>query len=275
MFNDHYPDVTGKILPVTKLYYAGTNGNPGYPFKIVFKRCKTKYWRTYNIFYSEGKINRNRGQKPTPIPELIDMETQLSAWLRGKYNKFPFHSEYKERFFTTRTIFLEKYEDWKYLVERFGKYIITAERPINNTHWALLTSGEKLIFRKSLFWRKYRYKIGFKSTPELYQNGLKWIECFFENKTDDEYRFNHNILSALRGLDRNPGQSRAALAGRGRYLSPSYKQRYYYYGHNIFINSKEDIVMLKLGMNHSIHSIEQCMTYNEVENFEKELKIEN
>ena len=33
--------------------------------------------------------------------------------------------------------------------------------------------------------------------------------------------------------------------------------------------------MLKLGINHSIHVIEQCMTYNEVENFEKELEIEN
>ena len=266
MFNDHYPDATGKILPVQKLYYAGTRGSSGYPFKIVFKRCQTKYWRIYNVFYSDGKINRNRGEKPTPIPELIDMETQMSAWLRDKYNKFPFHSEYKERFAETRTIFLEKYEDWKYLVERFGNYIITAERPINNTHWALLTSGEKLIFRKSLFWRKYRYKIGFKSTPELYQNGLKWMECFFENKTDDEYRFNHNILSAIRG-------QRTAATRQLRHFN--HKQRYYYYGHNIFINSKEDIVMLKLGMNHSIHSIEQCMTYNEVEKFEKELKIEN
>jgi len=256
MFNDHYPDVTGKILPVQKLYYAGTRGRPGYPFKIVFNRCKTKYWG--EAFAGDAVLHRRD-------PELIDMETQMSAWLRDKYNKFPFNSEYKERFSETRTIFLEKYEDWKYLVERFGNYIITAERPINNTHWALLTSGEKLIFRKSLFWRKYRYKIGFKSTPELYQNGLKWMECFFENKTDDEYRFNHNMLRAIRGL----------YNGEGTLRHFNHKQRYYYYGHNIFINAKEDIVMLKLGMNHSIDHIEQCMTYNEVENFEKELKIEN
>jgi hypothetical protein len=265
MFNDHYPDVTGKILPVQKLYYAGTRGRPGYPFKIVFKRCKTRYWRTYNVFYIDGEFKRNRGEKPDPVPELIDMETQMSAWLRDKYNKFSFQSEYKERFTETRTIFLEKYEDWKYLVERFGNYIITAERPINNTHWALLTSAEKLIFRKSLFWRKYRYKIEFKSTPELYQDGLKWMERFFENKTDDEYRFNHNMLSAIR--DAETGKNKLRYFG--------YKHRFHCYGHSIFINAKEDIVMLKLGMNHSIHSIEQCMTYNEVENFEKELKIEN
>ena len=49
----------------------------------------------------------------------------------------------------------------------------------------------------------------------------------------------------------------------------------FYYGHNIFLNNKENIVMLKLGMNHSIHSIEQCMTFNEIENFEKELESEN
>jgi len=264
MFSEHYPNTVGKILPVQKLYYAGIKGSPGYPFKIVFKRCKTRYWQTYKLAV-EGEFKRNSGEKPDPVPELIDMETQISAWLKSKYNNFLIHSEYKERFAETRTIFLEKYEDWKYLVERFGNYIITAERPINNTHWALLTSDEKLIFRKSLFWKKYRYKIGFTSTPELYQNGLKWIERFFENKTDDDYRFNHNMLRAIRGLDLDEKHRRHF----------NHMTRYYYYGHNVFINAKEDIVMFKLGMNHSIDHIEQCMTYNEVENFEKELKIEN
>ena len=271
MFSEHYPNTTGKILPVKKLYYANTRGRPGYPFKIVFKRCKTKYWRTYNVFYLDGQFKRNRGARPEPIPELIDMETQVNAWLKGKYNKYPFHSEYKDRFAETRTIFLEKYEDWKYLVERFGEHIISAERPINNTHWALLKSGEKLIFRKSLFWRKYRYKVGFKSTPELYQTGLNWLEGFFENKTDDDYRFNHNMSRAIRDENVQNGVQLTHLPRRSRHFG----KRYYYYGHNVFINSKEDIVMLKLGMNHSIHGIEQCMTYNEVENFEKELKIEN
>ena len=62
MFNIHYPNVTGKILPVQKLYYAGTKGyetgypkrqytNTGYPFKIVFRRCQTQYWRRNNYFY--------------------------------------------------------------------------------------------------------------------------------------------------------------------------------------------------------------------------------
>ena len=275
MFNEYYPDVTGKILPVQKLYYAGTKGyktgypkrqytNPGYPFKIKFKRCTTQYWRSHNYFWSASDIaaELNR-EKPKPNPVLIDMEKSVTAWLKSKYNKYPFHSEYKERYADTRTIFLQKYEDWKYLVENFGAYVITAERPINNTHWALLTSGEKLTFRKCLFWRKYRYKIGFKSTPELYQTGLGWIENFFENKTDDEYRYNHNMSRAISRADMDEGQRR------------HFGRRYYYYGHNVFLNSKEDIVMIKLGMNHSIHCIEQCMTYSEVENFEKELKIEN
>jgi len=278
MFSEYYPNTTGKILPVQKLYYANTGSRPGYPFKIVFKRYKTKYWRTYNAYYIGKAAIQNRGEKPTPVPELIDMEIQMSAWLRAKYNKYPFHSEYKERYAETRTIFLEKYEDWKYLVENFGEYIISAERPINNTHWALLRSGEKLIFRKSLFWRKYRYKIGFKSTPELYQTGLEWIRMFFENKTDDEYRFNHNMSRAIFGLDRDPQaqtrSNKSSLKGQRRHFSHGRSPRYYYYGHNIFINEKEDIVMLKLGMNHSIHSIEQCMTYNEVENFEMELSKE-
>lgn len=263
MFNEYYPTSAGKILPVKKLYYAGTRGSPGYSFKIVFKRCKTKYWRTYNAFYIDAEFKRNRGKKPEPIPELINMEASVNAWLKAKYNKYPFHSEYKERFADTRTIFLEKYEDWKYLVENFGEHIISAERPINNTHWALLTSGEKLTFRKTKFWRKYRYKVGFKSTPELYQTGLEWIRTFFENKTDDEYRFNHNMSRAIKKDDIDEGPRR------------HFGRRYYYYGHNVFVDNIEDIVMLKLGMNHSIHHIEQCMTYDEVEKFEKELKIEN
>ena len=132
MFNEHYPNTTGKILPVQKLYYANTRGRPGYPFKIVFKRCKTKYWRTYNAFYIDAEFKRNRGKKPDPVPELIAMEKSVSSWLRNKYKTFPFHSEYKERYADTLTLFLEKYEDWKYLVENFGEYIISAERPINN-----------------------------------------------------------------------------------------------------------------------------------------------
>ena len=275
MFNIHYPNVTGKILPVQKLYYAGTKGyetgypkrqytNAGYPFKIVFRRCQTQYWRRNNYFWDLPKDEDLRLPKPKPNVILIDAEKAISAWLKSKYNKYPFHSEYKERYADTRTIFLQKYVDWKYLVENFGDHIITAERPINMTHWTLLTSGEKLIFRKSLFWRKYRYKVGFKSTPELYQTGLPWLCGFFENKTDDEYRFNHNLSRAI--YQATP----AHLASSGRI-----RRRYYYYGHNVFINDKEDLVMLKLGINHSIHVIEQCMTYNEVENFEKELEIEN
>ena len=205
MFNIHYPNVTGKILPVQKLYYAGTKGyetgypkrqytNTGYPFKIVFRRCQTQYWRHFgqNYLWDDSRRDSDRLPKPKPNVILIDAEKAISAWLKSKYNKYPFHSEYKERYADTRTIFLQKYADWKYLVENFGEHIITAERPINMTHWTLLTSGEKLIFRKSLFWRKYRYKVGFKSTPELYQTGLPWLCSFFENKTYYEYRFNHN-----------------------------------------------------------------------------------
>lgn len=273
MFNVHYPNVrSGKILPVQKLYYANTRGRPGYPFKIVFRRCQTQYWRRTNWFWSDHSVNfpipdskHQQPPKPTPDPVLIDAEKSISAWLRAKYNRAPFVSEYKDRFADTRTIFLQKYADWKYLVENFGDHIITAERPINMTHWTLLTSGEKLIFRKSLFWRKYRYKVGFKSTPELYQTGLPWLRVFFENKTDDEYRFNHNLARAMKPSAITP----LRMSGMRS------RQRYYYYGHNVFINDKEDLVMLKLGINHSIHIIEQCMTYNEVENFEKELEIEN
>ena len=99
-----------------------------------------------------------------------------------------------------------------------------------------------------MFWRKYRYKIGFKSTPNLYQNGLQWLESFFENKNDDEFRFNHNMTRALKAKDRISGG-----VNGGTYKT--FRRRYYYYGHNIFLNNKENIVMLKLGMNHSIHSI--------------------
>ena len=278
MFKEYYPHVTGNVLPVKKLYYANSKSGgrplPGYPFKIVFRRCKTQYWRRFamadfryniNVYSSPSSIAK---EKPKADPILIDMENSISAWLRSKYNKYPFHSEYKERFADTRTIFLQKYEDWKYLIDNFGNHVVTAERPVNNTHLQLLRSGEKLVFRKSLFWRKYRYKIGFKSTPNLYQNGLQWLESFFENKNDDEFRFNHNMTRALKAKDRISGG-----VNGGTYKT--FRRRYYYYGHNIFLNNKENIVMLKLGMNHSIHSIEQCMTFNEIENFEKELESEN
>ncbi|RZD39996.1 MAG: hypothetical protein CXT73_07030, partial [Methanobacteriota archaeon] len=137
--------------------------------------------------------------------------------------------------------------------------------------WALLTSGEKLVFRKTKFWKKYRYKVGFLSKPEFYQTSLMWLKEFFEERSEDDYKFNHTLLRAIRDNDIRNASGLFSISNR--YNNP--KKRWYYYGHNIFINEKEDIVLLKLRMNDTIAMIEQCMTYDEVENFEKELKIEN
>jgi len=254
MFRDMYPmPVVQRIKPVPKLYYKAPPYS-GFAFKIIFK-SSYRYYRVNDNLYQNNYTGYEMSAET--YKEWSAYERKLDKWLSTTYKEhYPFPSDLKERHDLNRTIFLKSYKNFNKLIELFGEYVISAERPINQEHYDTLLEGDKVLFRPQLFWRKYRYKIGFLSSPDFYDRQIPWLKEFFENKDKDDYRFNINFDHVFRNL--------ININTHKGIVSPRLRTRYYYYGYNLFLNHKEDIVMIKLRVSKDIKFVERVFRYDEL-----------
>ena len=255
MFKETYPMPVARLIkPVSKLYYKAPPYS-GFPFKIQFK-SSYRYYQVNDNLYQNNYTGYE--MSADTYKEWSAYERKLDKWLSATYRKhYPYPSDLKERHDLNRTIFLKSYENFNKLIELFGEYVISAERPINQEHYDMLLDGEKVLFRPQLFWRKYRYKIGFLSSPEFYNQHIPWLKEFFENRDNEDYRFNINFDHVFRNLI-NKTQN------NGIVRPPRLHNRYYYYGYNLFLNHKEDIMMIKLRVSKDIQFVERVFRYDEL-----------
>ena len=238
MFSNLYPaELASKIKPIKKLYY---NSLPysGFPYKIVF---------VCDVYGSDQAYKE-------PPPELETFTSDINKWLRKVYKqKYEYPSNLKDRDGPHRTLFLQDCKNFNIILEKFGKYVKAAERPIDQEHYKMLHEGDKLLFRPQYFWGKYEYKVGLKSSPDLLIDHIPWLQGFFKERNSLDYKFNSSIERALR----------PHLNGINIYSTySSYRRKkHYYYGHNIFLKHKEDVMMVKLKIGKDVHFVERIVKF--------------
>jgi hypothetical protein len=261
MFNNLYPEeLASKIKPIKKLYY---NCPPysGFPYKIAF------------VCDGYGRVGSPRDrwfQDPdlTQEPDCQKFTDKLNAWLRKTYKQqYEWPSNLKDRDGAHRTLFLQDYENFNTILELFGDYVVSAERPVDQEHYVMLFDGDKLLFRPQYFWGKYEYKVGLKSSPDLLVDHLPWLEGFFKERDSLDYRFNSSIIRALR----------PDLNGINIYSNYNNyrRQKHYYYGHNIFLNNKEDVMMVKLKIGKDVHFVERVVKFKDLNKLATNIVDEN
>jgi len=249
-----YPNVAGAVVPVHKLYFQNFPTG-GFVFKVNFQVRSM-----YDTMYGASACDDAEAKK------LDKGYHDISKWIRNTYrtDQIPFPGDLKERqSFQTRTLFLKHPDRFDELLDKFGHLVISAERPINQTHYNMLLDGDHVVFRENLFWRKYRYRVGFRSSPTFYDSSVPWLMEFFEDRSRNDYKFNANLQRAI--TDQTTHKHFHAIGTKytpfGNFRR---KKRYYYYGHNIFVNNKEDIVMIKLRMNEDVFKVERIFRYEEL-----------
>ena len=250
MFNNLYPeDLASKIKPIKKLYYSSPPYS-GFPYKIAFT-CDS---------YGRMGTPRDRWFQDldlTQEPGCYKFTKKLNAWLKKTYKqKYEWPSNLKDRDGEHRTLFLQNYKHFNEILELFGKYVVSAERPVDQEHYQMLFDGDKLLFRPQYFWGKYEYKVGLKSTPDLITENIPWMYNFFKDRPDSDYKFNASIKRVLR----------PELNGINMYSAYNKyrKQRYYYYGHSVFLHNKEDVMMVKLKVGTDVHFVERIVRFEDL-----------
>lgn len=260
MFNNLYPEeLASKIKPIKKLYYKASPYS-GFPYKVVF------------VCDGYGRVGSTRDRwfknDITQEPDYQKFTEKLNAWLRKVYKqKYEFPANLKDRDGEHRTLFLQSHQHFNTILELFGEYVVSAERPIDQEHYEMLHNGDKLLFRPQYFWGKYEYKVGLKSSPDLLADHLPWLEGFFKERDSLDYKFNSSIERALR----------PDLNGINIYSNYNNyrRQKHYYYGHNIFLNSKEDVMMVKLKIGKDVHFVERIVRFESLNQLATDIVDEN
>jgi len=253
MFNHLYSEeLASKIKPIKKLYYKASPYS-GFPYKIVFV-CDS-FGRVGN--FRERHFKNEFDQEPDYQKFMI----KLNDWLRKTYKqKYEFPANLKDRDGEHRTLFLQSYQHFNTILKLFGEYIVSAERPIDQKHYEMLHDGDKILFRPQYFWGKYEYKVGLKYSPDLLADHLPWLEGFFKERNSLDYKFNSSIERALR-----PGLNMYSTYNGYR------RTKHYYYGHNIFLKNREDVMMVKLKIGKDVHFVERIVRFESLNQLATEI----
>ena len=260
MFNHLYPEeLASKIKPIKKLYYKASPYS-GFPYKIAFV-CDS-YGRVGNFRdrYFKNDIKQE--------PDYQTFITKLDDWLRKVYKqKYEYPANLKDRDGEHRTLFLQSHQHFNTILKLFGDYVVSAERPIDQEHYEMLHNGDKLLFRPQYFWGKYEYKVGLKSSPDLLIDHIPWLQEFFKERNALDYKFNSSIERAL-----HPGRNGINIYSTYN----SYRRtKHYYYGHNIFLNNKEDVMMVKLKIGKDVHFVERIVKFENLNKLATDIVDEN
>jgi len=244
MFDHLYPpELADKVLPIKKLYYPGPPYN-GFAFKIVL------------ICNGFGQILHNDVMIDAVSTHRIK---DFNIWLRKTFKqKYEFPSSLKERDGIHQTIFLKDYSKFEEALQLFGDIIKQAERPIDKDHYQMLIAGDKLLFRSQYFWGKYQYKVGLRSSPDLRGEHIPWLMNFFADRPDDDYKFNSVVQREVNPTTKGINIFRyGAIYNRGN-------RKHYYYGHNVFLSNKEDVMILKLKIGKDIDFVERIIRFKDL-----------
>jgi hypothetical protein len=95
--------------------------------------------------------------------------------------------------------------------------------------------------------------VGFKSTDAFYTDHTPWLFSFFEDRPASDYKFNSAFTRTHKGL-----------FPKGLGTTFGRKMNGYYYGYNLFLESKEDVMMVKLKIGKDIHFVEKIIKHDEI-----------
>ena len=141
------------------------------------------------------------------------------------------------------SLFSNSEDDVIEILKSMPQRVVEVVRPASQQHIDVLDKNKKIIVRKTLFNDQFRYKIYFKSNYDLREQRYKPVQDWLENFDNLEWAGNENLKKFF--YVKNPRVHVGWTTA-------------------LYLNSREDLMMLQLRFNDDISLIEEIVLLSEV-----------
>lgn len=233
-----------KIRLTEKLFYKR------FPYRLSFKfpMVTTQQFLPFKMYdrYGQPSTSIQNQRIDRDSPEYIRTATKLDYILKT----FPTDS------FTTRTekeiaLFLLTLEQVELILSHTGiDRVSCLTKPINKKHYDLLKDNTTLIFKKDKFWKNYNIKVNLKYSDNFKNKTIPWLlEFLNQNENKKAYRVNAPLGRMLKAQDR---------------AWPHLHRQDLFLGHSLYIETEEDLMMMKLAIGEDIASVYRVILFEEL-----------
>lgn len=212
-----------KVKYTSKLYYSK------YPYKIQISIDQTKL----EIYKKHSRGYRRKLFDHSNFSQLLlSLRLEIIDMLADRPEDFVIRGE------TYMSVFTDKEDIIRSLVDRYQDRVIGLEKPMNNQHFDIMNRHKKIIVRSRLFEKYYRFKVYFKCTYEMRNKRFQPVKEFLESIDPNCYKLNTSLNDFIHNSvrDRNIGWTIA-----------------------IYLRDAEDLMMFQMRFNDDIEKIEEVV----------------
>jgi hypothetical protein len=201
-----------------------------YIYKMVmyFDELNDRKIKRRSINYNLGSSRRSHLEVKKLIRSIVhDKKTNFRLRIEGNIVSF----------FTNDTDHIRR------LATDVPDKILKFEKPFNDAHKEILENKSQIIVRKSLFAKKFKYKIHLKSSKSHRESRYAEVKSYVKSISNLEYGANSTLED---------------------YWNPKKLARYLGWSISLYLNHMEDIMMFRLKFDDLIWKIEEVVLIDEL-----------
>lgn len=209
-----------------------------FPYKIVFELDRSL------LVVNTGRVN----YRGSVWSNLSSVRADL---IRRVKNKIPEGMDHRGRAEDLRySLFIDDISVFENLTTVMKDWVVEVSMPSNETHLQLMKDNHRIRVRKTLFLKKYRFKVNIKSTwDNTFHDFVElrdWLDNLAHEDDVDRWEPSSSLRRMFRDIDKK--------LSRYRYVNSTY---------SIYMNDEEDVMMLQLWLNKHYDSAEKVVLISE------------